>query len=559
MRVRQRPEGAAMADALPRADPAVFAAAAVEIGISLPDRYNASRLLFDNLGRARGAHPAVTGPAGTWTYAELCREAARYGEALLTLGLGRGERVLLLLDDTPAYPAAFFGALRAGLVPVLVNTLTPADLLRYYLADSGARVAIAGRAFLDRFDARATEDTALAHLLVADGEAADGALRTLPVAARAASALVAAQPGRLEAADTHRDDMAFWQYSSGSTGRPKGIVHLQHDMAYTAAAYGRHVLGIRPDDVCLSVPKIFFAYGLGNSLTFPFSVGATSVLLQDQPRPGPIFEAIRHYRPTLFFGLPTLYTALANAPEADGADLSSLRLCLSAAEVLSTEIAERWRRLGGQPIVEGLGSTEMLHIYLSNTSAHRKSGSAGRRVPGYEVRLRDPNGCDVADGEEGILWVRGDSGAPCYWNKPNKTAETMRAEGWIYSGDRMARDADGDYFFRGRADDLVKVSGQWVYPLEVELCLADHFLVQECAVLALELPDRRMTLKAFVVLKDGAEPRGDTTRLLQEHVKQVLLPHKYPRIVEYRDALPKTGTGKIDRQTLLANPAEAAA
>jgi acyl-coenzyme A synthetase/AMP-(fatty) acid ligase len=305
--------------------------------------------------------------------------------------------------------------------------------------------------------------------------------------------------------------MAFWQYSSGSTGRPKGIVHLQHDMAYTAEAYARHVLRIGPDDVCLSVPKVFFAYGLGNSLTFPFSVGATSVLLPGQPKPGPIFDAVARFQPTLFFGLPTLYTALVKAPEAPAADLSSLRLCLSAAEILSSEVAEAWRRVSGQDIVEGLGSTEVLHIYLSNTPERRKPGAAGLRVPGYEIRLRDMEGRDVADEEEGILWVRGDSNAPAYWNRPDKTADTMRDEGWIYTGDRMTRDAAGFFTFRGRADDLVKVSGQWVYPLEVELCLADHPLVHECAVLAVELADRRTTLEAFVVasgpLPDPPMPR----------------------------------------------------
>jgi acyl-coenzyme A synthetase/AMP-(fatty) acid ligase len=234
-------------------------------------------------------------------------------------------------------------------------------------------------------------------------------------------------------------------------------------------------------------------------------------------------------------------------------------MCLSAAEVLSNEVAEQWRLVSGQQIIEGLGSTEVLHIYLSNTPANRKPGAAGRPVPGYQIKLVDRNGQEAGDGEEGILWARGASNAPYYWNRPDKTAETMRADGWIYTGDRMVRDADGYYFFRGRADDLVKVSGQWVYPLEVELCLADHPLVRECAVMAIELPDRRMTLKAFVVLNHD-EPVDDTvTRILQDHVKQALLPYKYPRIVEFRDELPKTGTGKIDRQMLLRSPVETTA
>ncbi|WP_184359385.1 benzoate-CoA ligase family protein [Rhizobium sp. BK602] len=521
------------------------AAGSLEIGFSLPDVYNASAILFDNLQRGRGDHPAVIGPAGTRTYAELCADASRFGNALTGAGLGIGERVLLFLDDTPAYPAALFGALRAGLVPLLINTLTPPDLLNFYLQDSSARVAIVDAGFASRFDEVACADTRLETVVVVNGPAPAGC----PMHAVEAETFLRGAATTLEAAPTRRNDMAFWQYSSGSTGRPKGIVHLQHDMAYTAQSFGRHVLDISPDDVCFSVPKIFFAYGLGNSLTFPFSVGATSVLVPGQPKPGVVFDAIRRYRPTHFFGLPTLYTALINAPEAAEADLSSLKLCLSAAEVLASEVAEAWRAMSGHDIVEGLGSTEVLHIYLSNTEKARRPGAAGLRVPGYEISLRDPDGNEVPDGESGILWVRGDSNAPFYWNRSDKTAETMRADGWIYTSDRMTRDSDGFYYFLGRADEFVKVSGQWVYPLEVELCLADHPLVRECAVLAVEMADRRMTLQAFVVLEE-AHAEEAAAEALKQHVKKTLLPYKYPRSVIFFEELPKTGTGKIDRQTL---------
>jgi acetyl-CoA synthetase len=348
--------------------------------------------------------------------------------------------------------------------------------------------------------------------------------------------------------------MAFWMYSSGSTGRPKGIVHLHHDMLYTVRSYAAHILALTADDICFSVPKIFFAYGFGNSITFPFSAGAASVLLPGQPKPAAIFEAIARHRPTVFFGLPTLYTSLTKAQEAATADFASLRLSISAAEILSAEVFSAWKDLTGLEIVEGLGSTEVLHIYLSNTADAKKLGSAGRRVPGYELELRDREGRLVKDGEEGILSVRGDSNAVLYWNRPDKTAETMRDGGWIYTGDRFVRDADGFHFFHGRADDLVKVSGQWVYPLEVELCLNDHPAVRECAVLAVDLPDRRTTLKAFVVMNEPGFDPDATTRSLQEHVKRTLLPYKYPRIVEYLEELPKTGTGKIDRQALLKAP-----
>jgi acetyl-CoA synthetase len=296
---------------------------------------------------------------------------------------------------------------------------------------------------------------------------------------------------------------------------------------------------------------MFFAYGFGNSITFPFSVGAATLLLPGQPKPDAIFAAIERFRPTVFFGLPTLYTALTKADGAAATDFSSLRLSMSAAEVLSADVFNGWKTLTGIEIVEGLGSTEALHIYLSNSPDAKRLGSAGLRVPGYEIALKDQDGRAVADNEEGILWVRGDSNTPLYWNRPDKSAETIREGGWIYTGDRFVRDGDGFHFFRGRADDLIKISGQWVYPLEVELCLADHPQVRECAVLAIELPDQRMTLKAVVVMNSHDFDAAETTRTLQNYVKGKLVPYKYPREVRFLSELPKTGTGKIDRQALM--------
>jgi len=299
------------------------------------------------------------------------------------------------------------------------------------------------------------------------------------------------------------------------------------------------------------VPKIFFAYGFGNSVTFPFSVGATTLLLPGQPKPASIFAAIERFRPTVFFALPTLYVSLTKADGAATTDFSSLRMSLSAAEVLSSEVFNGWKSLTGSEIMEGLGSTEVLHIYLSNLPDRKKPGAAGLRVPGYEVVLRDKDGHEVEGSQEGIMWVRGDSATPLYWNRPDKSAETIREGGWIYTGDRFRRDDEGFYFFRGRADDLVKISGQWVYPLEVELCLADHPDVRECAVYAAELPDRRMTLKAVVVMNGSGFDEGDATRQLQDYVKAKLLPYKYPREIKFTGELPKTGTGKIDRQAVM--------
>lgn len=518
-----------------------------EIGFSIPLAYNASRVLFDNLANGRGDRPALIGPAGTRSYAELCAEASQWGHGFQSLGLKRGDRILMFLDDTPVYPAAFFGAVRAGFVPLLINTLTPPDLLQFYLTDSGASVAVADAEFCARFDIVACKDTALQTLIVVNGVAGEHAVPN----AMTADPWLRGFPSDLAEADTHRNEMAFWMYSSGSTGRPKGIVHLQHDMAYSEAAFARHVLNLKPDDICFSVPKIFFAYGFGNSITFPFAVGAATLLLPGQPKPAAIFGAIESFRPSVFFGLPTLYTSLTKADGAAATDFSSLRMALSAAEVLSAEVFNGWKTLTGLEIVEGLGSTEVLHIYLSNRPEQKKLGAAGLRVPGYEIELKDKDGREVGDNEEGILWVRGDSNTPLYWNRPDKSAETIRDGGWIYTGDRFVRDCDGFHFFRGRADDLIKISGQWVYPLEVELCLADHPDIRECAVFAAELPDRRMTLKAVVVMNNRAFDAGDATRMLQDYVKARLLPYKYPREVRFVDELPKTGTGKIDRQALL--------
>ena len=502
---------------------------------------NCSEILWQNLTRTPDK-PALIGPAGRVTYAELIAEAARWGRAFIAAGLRRRARIPFFLDDTPAYAAAFFGAVRAGFVPVLLNTQTNADTLAYFLTDTEARIVLCEGAFSDAFTDSVLAGSAVETVIIVNGAAQ--ALRH-----QAASAFLAGHDGALACADTGPDDMAFWMYSSGTTGRPKGIVHLHHDMAYTRASYGEGVLGITADDICFSVPKIFFAYGFGNSLTFPFAVGATSVLLPGRPDPGAIFDAIETYRPTLFFGLPTLYTALAKHAGAGDRDLTSIRRSISAAETLSRDIYDAWKGLAGHGPTEGLGSTELLHIYLSNTHDDHRIGAAGAPVPGYEVRLVDPDGNAVPPGADGVMLVRGHSSAPCYWRRPDKTAETMQGD-WIYTGDRFI-ERDGYFYFQGRADDLVKVSGQWVWPLEIERCLNEHEDVRECAVMAHRLADGRTTLRAVVVLTPGRDAGEARTTALQDHVRGALMPFKYPRIVDYRDALPKTGTGKIDRQALV--------
>lgn len=519
----------------------------VEIGFAVPETYNASRILWDNLAKGLGNRIAVRSPSGDLSYVELTKLAAQAGNLLLRLGLERGDRVVLLQTDTPLYVAFIFGAIRAGLVPVLINTLTPPDLLNFYILDAQAKAIVTDASFAKLLGELTVTDTTLNSAVIVNG-GANGLEHIKQVVEFdiARSTL----SNDLPETDTHRDEMAFWMYSSGSTGRPKGIVHLQHDMLYTAQSYAANFLKLTPEDTCFSVPKIFFAYGFGNSLTFPFLAGASSVLFPSRPDPDAIVQVVQRYKPSVFFALPTVYTALVNASDRSAGAFSSVRLCVSAAEVLASETFNAWKALTGLEIVEGLGSTEVLHIYLSNSEAEKRLGSAGRRVPGYEVRLTDPEGIEVQGAGQGVLWVRGHSNAPLYWNRPDKTAETMR-EDWIYTGDRFERDAEGFYYFRGRADDLIKISGQWVYPLEVELCLADHPGVREACVMGVELPDRRMTLKAFIVPKQPVQDEKEFASELQNYVKGKLLPYKYPRQVVLMTDLPKTGTGKIDRQSLL--------
>ena len=532
----------------PISDPvAADVAGAREIGFDKAAHRNCSEMLWQNLAR-NPEKTAVTGPSGSLSYRALIAEAARWGNAFARAGIARGERIAIFLDDTPVYPAAFYGAVRAGFVPVLLNIQTKPDVLNYFLKDSGARFALVEADLAQAFDGETLDGTKLERLIIANG-AAGGPL------AVAADEFLQGAPEVLAAADTGPDDMAFWMYSSGSTGRPKGIVHLHHDVAYIQQSFGAHLLKLGQSDICYSVPKAYFAYGFGNSLVFPFACGATSLLVPGQPRPEAVLDAIEAYRPTVLFGLPTLYTALARAADIGGRDLGSIRQSMSAAEILSADVYNAWKALVGHGPTEGLGSTEMLHVYLSNRLDDHRLGAAGARVPGYEVRLETPEGKAAAPGEEGVMFVRGHSSAPAYWNRPDKTRDTMRGE-WIYTGDRFV-ERDGYYYFQGRADDLVKVSGQWVWPLEVERCLNEHPEVHECAVLAEQLPDKRTALRAVVSLVAGGTGDKAQTERLRDHVKAHLTPYKAPRLFDYVAELPKTGTGKIDRQALIGKAAPA--
>ena len=511
-----------------------------EIGFAVLDRYNASQVLYDNLATRPDKVALICGER-RFNYRELCALANCVGNGLLAMGLARGGRVLMLLDDSPEYAAAIFGAIRAGFVPVLVNTLSPPELVAYFLQDSGAEAVFVDTRSGTLLGHDDVGSSRLRHVIhIGDDTTYD--VPRLTVHHRWDEWIAARSPD-LVPANTHPDAMAFWMYSSGSTGRPKAVVHLQHDAVYTWLAYGRGVLGIGERDIVFSVPKVFFAYGFGNSLTFPLAAGATAVLMPGRPEPQSVFDTIERARPTILFGLPTLYVAMAAHPGSEKRDLSSLRMCVSAAETLSGELFDEWRRRYGLAIVEGLGSTEALHIYLSNMPTLQKPGASGKRVPGYEVKLTDAEGNESPVGDSGVLWVRGHSQAPCYWNRPDKTAETMR-DGWIYTGDRFRCDHDGFYFFEGRADDLVKVSGQWVHPVEVERCLAEHPFVRECAVLALDDDDQLKTLVAFVALRDETDAGDQTTKSLQRFVKDRLLPYKYPRRIVFVPSLPKRSIGR---------------
>ena len=503
----------------------------------MPERYNVSTILDANLEAGLGAKAAVVGEYGEVSYERLLAMACAAGRGLRALGVQREQRVLMVMDDTPAFPAVFCGAIRAGMVPVPLNPLFKADDYRYLLADSEARAVVADLDLLPKVrEALAGHDEAV-QLVVAGGPAED---------AHHLEDLLAAHAGELAPARTHRDDAAFWLYSSGSTGRPKGVVHLQHDLPYTCQTYAAQVLHIGEGDLCLSTTKLFHAYGLGNSLSFPFWVGATTVQLYGRPVPDRVLDTVERHRPTLLFSVPTLYNAMLATPEAKGRDLSSVRLCVSAAESLPADIWRRWRDTYELTILDGIGSTEMLHIFCSNTPTELRPGASGKPVPGYGLKLLDERLAATPPGETGNLYVSGDSALAFYWRQHEKTKQTVLGD-WIYTGDRYRQDADGFWWHQGRADDMLKVGGNWVSPVEMEQALGEHDAVDECAVVQV-LADGLTRIKAVVVTSRA--DREQLTPELQAWCKQRLQRYEYPHIVEYVDELPKTTTGKIQRYKL---------
>ena len=517
--------------------------------LDLPRDYNAAHdLLQRHLTSGRGDHIAVIDDDGSFSYRAVAERTLRAARALAGLGVLPEQRVALCMLDSVDFVATFLGAIALGAVPVPLNTLLTADDYVYLVRDMRASALIASDALLGKLG------PALAQVRAASAcpTALGGDLGKLP----SWRALIEEAAPLAAFAATTPDDVAFWLYSSGSTGKPKGAMHLHASLMWTAALYAQPVLGIRPDDVVYSAAKLFFAYGLGNSLTFPFSVGATAVLCAERPTPATVMRILRARQPTIFYGVPTLFAALLADPALSRETTSQrLRLATSAGEALPRHIGERWRERMGCDILDGIGSTEMLHIFLSNAPGDVHYGTTGRAVPGYDLELRSHDGRPVGDGEEGSLWVRGPTSCIGYWNDRARSLAAFHGP-WTRTGDTYTHNADGTWTYGGRADDMLKVGGIWVSPFEVESALAAHPAVLEAAVVGAEDGDGLTKPKAFVVLRDPAA-HGDSAALVDElktFVKNSLAPFKYPRWIEIVGELPKTATGKIQRFKLRTAP-----
>ena len=503
----------------------------------LPERFNFAEHVF-NLNRAHAQRTAYIDDRGTLSYGGLQDRARRLASVLMAAGVRREERVLLMMHDTSDWPVCFLGCLYAGVVPVAVNTLLTADDYAYMLRHSRAQaVLVSGALWPVLQDAMARGAHEVATLLVSQPTQA-----LAKGAADLEKAIATADPLAVPAA-TGPDDPGFWLYSSGSTGKPKGTVHTHGNLWWTAELYGKPVLGLTRDDVCFSAAKLYFAYGLGNALTFPLTVGATVVLMAERPTPDATFKRWVEHQPTVFFGAPTGFAGMLASPRLPTRAQVALRMCSSAGEALPAEIAQRFKAHFGCDIIDGIGSTEMLHIFLSNRPGDIRYGTTGKPVPGYEVELRGEDGRPIADGEVGDLYIHGPSAALMYWNNREKTRDTFLG-GWTKSGDKYVRDADGYYTYAGRSDDMLKVSGIYVSPFEVEATLMQHAAVLEAAVIGTQDGEGLTKTKAFVVLKDGQQATGEE---LKAFVKDRLAPYKYPRFIEFVPELPKTATGKIQR------------
>jgi benzoate-CoA ligase len=503
----------------------------------LADRFNFAGHLIE-LNRGRAAKAAFIDDGGALTYSGLEDQVRRMAAALRAAGIRREERVLVLMHDCNDWPVSFLGALYAGMVPVAVNTLLTADDYAYMIAHCRAQAALVSGALLPALQAALVQAPNEVATIVVSRPSSD-----LQGSMHSFDAFVAAQPPMAAPAETGPDEPAFWLYSSGSTGRPKGTVHTHGNLYWTAELYGTRLLGIKESDICFSAAKLFFAYGLGNALSFPLSVGATVVLMAERPTPAATFKRWIDRQPTLFFGAPTGFAGMLAAPDLPAKSQVSLRLVSSAGEALPAELGERFQAHFGVEIIDGIGSTEMLHVFLSNQPGRVRYGTTGWPVPGYEIELRGEDGKPVADGEIGDLYIKGPTAALMYWANREKSRETFQGA-WTRSGDKYVRNADGSHTYSGRSDDMLKVSGIYVSPFEVEATLVQHAAVLEAAVIGVPDAAGLTKTKAFVVLKAGATCSEDE---LKAFVKDRLAPFKYPRSIEFVKDLPKTATGKIQR------------
>ena len=524
------------------------------------ERFNFAQHIFTiNAGRAEKL--AVRCDYGQLTYGALAESARRLAAGLSAAGVRREDRMMVFMQDVCHWPVSFLGAMYGGVVPVAINTLLTAPDLAYMLANSRARaVAVSGALLPTLREALSMCAHDVSLVLVShpetipfsgagDGDALMNALRQEGVTTVVDMATWLLQQTPLaEAANTSPDSPGFWLYSSGSTGRPKGTVHSHGNPYWTAEYYGKGVLKIGEDDVCFSAAKLFFAYGLGNALTFPFSVGASVVLMAERPTPDAVFKRWIEQRPTVFFGAPTGFAGMLASPNLPKRSEITLRLVSSAGEALPADLGERFTAQYGVEIVDGIGSTEMLHIYLSNRPGDVRYGTTGFPVPRYTLSLRGDDGREVPDGEVGDLYISGQSSAMYYWENVAKSRDTFQGA-WLKSGDKYVRNADGTYTYAGRSDDMLKVSGIYVSPFEVEATLVQHTAILEAAVIGVPDANGLTRVKAYVVLKDGATA---TSEELQAFVKERLAPYKYPRQIEFLDELPKTATGKIQRFRLRA-------
>jgi benzoate-CoA ligase family protein len=515
----------------------------VAMGIDLPLRLNlAAHLLDGRVAEGHGARPAIRTDARTWTYAEIAALSSQFAGMLAADDVRPEERVIVSLPDTPEYVAALFGILRHGAVVVMVNPDAPADLLQYFLEYTRATAAFVPADRLAPFREAATRLVRLRQGF--DAQARQP--RLYAVGDDAFDRRRASMPAQHQTFDSHRDDAAIWLFSGGTTGRPKGVVQTHRSFANTTALYGQRVLGLGSEDITISVPKLFFGYATGSNVFFPFSVGASCVLFPDRCTPETLFAQIARHHPTVLVNVPTMIQQMLVYASGHALDLSSLRLATSAGEALPAELHARWMRTFGVELLDGLGTAEMWHIFLSNQPGSVVPGTLGRAVPGFEIKLCDADGREVADGEVGALWVKGESRAIGYWQQMDDTMRAFRGE-WYVSGDMLRKNPDGTFVYCGRADDMLKVSGKWLSPGELENCLIAHPLVREVAVVGVKNAAGLVKPCAFVV-SDKASP--ELAEELQDFAKSTLEPYKYPREVIFLDALPRTHLGKVDRGKL---------